>query len=77
MNLFRKQTHRLTEKTHGYHEVRGRGQIDWEFGTERYTLLYLFNKDIVTSLLLYLIKQNNQQRSLFSTGNSAQYSVIT
>ena len=39
------------------------GGIDWEFGIDMYTLLYLkwiTNKDL-----------------LYSTGNSAQYSVIT
>ena len=38
------------------------GGIDWEFGIDMYTLLYLkwiTNKDL-----------------LYSTGNSAQYSVI-
>ena len=64
-NLFRKQeqTHRLREQTYGYQgEGWGRG-IDWEFGIDIYTLLYLkyvINKDL-----------------LYSTGNFAQYSVIT
>ena len=47
MNLFIKQTHRVTEQTHGYQEVRVRGEIGWDFGTVRYTLLYLFNKHMV------------------------------
>ena len=42
---------------------RGGGQkIDWEFGTDMYTLLYL--KQITKDLL-------------YSTGNAAQYYVIT
>ena len=40
----------------------GKG-IDWKFGIDMYTLLYL--KEITHKDLLY------------STGNSAQYSVIT
>ena len=39
------------------------GGIDWEFGIDMYTLLYL--KSITKKDLLY------------STGNSAQYSIIT
>jgi len=38
------------------------GGIDWEFGVDMYTLLYL--KQIISNDLLY------------STGNSAQYSAI-
>ena len=41
----------------------GKGRIDWEFGIGIYTLLYL--KWITNKDLLY------------STGNSAQYPVIT
>ena len=43
MNLFtkQKQTHRLREQTYGYQGEGWRGGIDWEFGTDRYTLLYL------------------------------------
>ena len=41
MNLFTKQTHRLREWTYGY-EGEGWGEgIDWEFGVDMYTLLYL------------------------------------
>ena len=39
------------------------GGIGWEFGTDMYTLLYL--------------KQITNKDLLYSTGNSAQYSVIT
>ena len=62
MNLFtqQKQTHRLRERTYGYRRGRLRGK-DWEFGIDMYTLLYL--KWITNKDLLY------------STGNSAQYSV--
>ena len=42
---------------------RWRGGIDWEFGIDMYTLLYL--------------KQITNKDLLYSTGNSAQYSVIT
>ena len=41
----------------------GRGGIDWEFGIAMYILLYL--------------KQITNRDLLYSTGNSAQYSVIT
>ena len=43
MNLFtkQKQTHRLREQTYGYQGGRLGGGIDWEFGTDMYTLLYL------------------------------------
>ena len=43
--------------------ARGKGGIDWEFGMDRYTQLYLewiTNKDL-----------------LYSTGNSAQCYIIT
>ena len=41
MNLFtkHKQTHRLKEWTYGYQGWKG--AIDWEFGIDMYTLLYL------------------------------------
>ena len=58
-----KQTHRLRERTYGYQREGLGGGIDWEFGIDMYTLLYLkwiTNKDL-----------------LYSTGNSAQYSLIT
>ena len=66
MNLFtkQKQTHRLREGNSGYRGGKGgRGGIVREFGFNMYTLLYL--KWITNKDLLY------------STGNSAQYSVTT
>ena len=43
MNLFteQKQTHRLRERTYDYQEGKVVGGIDWEFGIDMYTLLYL------------------------------------
>ena len=59
----KEQTHRLRKQTYGYWgEALGRG-IDWEFGIDMYTMLYL--------------KQTTNKDLLCSTGNSAQYSVIT
>ena len=47
--------------------VPGKGgggeKVDWEFGTDMYTPLYL--------------KQITNKDLLYSTGNAAQYSVIT
>ena len=64
MDLFpkQKQTHSLREGTYTRREHSGRG-IDWEFWMDMYTLLYL--KQIIKKDLLY------------STGNAAQYSIIT
>ena len=64
MNLFtkQKQTHRIENKLMVTKGERG-GVIDWEFGTNMYTLLYLkwvTNRDL-----------------LYNTGNSAQYYVTT
>ena len=39
-----------------------RGETDWEFGTDMYTVLYL--------------KQTTNKDLLYSTGNSAQYPGI-
>ena len=44
-------------------EGERQGGIDWEFGVNKYTLLYL--------------KQITNKNLLYSTENSAQYSVIT
>ena len=43
MNLFtkQKQIHRLREQTYDYQGGRAGGGIDWEFGVDMYTLLYL------------------------------------
>ena len=55
----------LTDLENELVDTRGKaeGAIDWEFGMDMYTLIYLkwtTNKDL-----------------LYSTGNSAQFSVIT
>ena len=64
MNLFTKQTHRHRKQTYGYQRGKvGVGGINWEFGINVYTLLYI--KYIINKDLLY------------RTGNSTQYSVIT
>ena len=36
-----KQTYRLREQVYGYQGGRVWGRIDWEFGIDMYTLLYL------------------------------------
>ena len=43
MNLFtkQKQTHRLRKQTYGYQRGKIGGGINWEFGIDIYTLLYL------------------------------------
>ena len=43
MKLFTKQkeTHRLRERTYGYQWGEEGGGLDWEFGIDMYTLLYL------------------------------------
>ena len=43
MNLLtkQKQTHGLRERTYGYRGEGCRGGIDWEFGIDMYTQLYL------------------------------------
>ena len=63
MNLFTKEKpiHRLRERTYGY-GGEGGGR-EWEVGIDIYTLLYL--------------KQITNKDLLYSTGNSAEYSVIT
>ena len=61
MNLFTKQKHRLREQNCG-DQGEGQGGTDWEFGIEVYKLLYL--------------KWINNKNLLYSTENSAQYSVI-
>ena len=65
MNLFTKQkrTHRLRERIMVTREEGLGGGIDREFGIDMYTLLYL--------------KWKTNKDLLYSTGNSAQYSVIT
>ena len=53
MNLFtkQKQTHRFRERTYGYREEGWGEGIDWEFGIDMYTQLYL--KEITNKDLLY------------------------
>ena len=65
VNLFtkQKQIHRLRKQTYGYQRGKVGGGINWESGIDIYTLLYL--------------KQITNKDLLYSTGNSAQYSVIT
>ena len=49
MNLFIRQTHRHRDQTYGYQGEQWEGEIDWEFGIDMYTLLYLkwiTNKDL-------------------------------
>ena len=43
MSLFtkQKQTHKLREQTYDKYRGMIRGRIDWEFGTDMYSLLYL------------------------------------
>ena len=57
MNLFakQKQTHRRRKQTYGYQRGRERGGINWKYGINRCTLLY--------------IKQVNNKDLLYSTGN--------
>ena len=65
MNLFtkQKQSHRCRKQTYGYQVGKKGGGINWEIGTDIYTLLY--------------IKQITNKDVLCSTGNSTQYSVMT
>ena len=64
MNLFtqQKQNHGYRKQTYGYQGIRGEG-INWEIGTDLYTLLYIKQISIDKDLL-------------YSTGNSTQWSVL-
>ena len=64
MNLFtkQKQNHRCRKQTYSYQGVRGGARINWEIGTDIYTLLY--------------IKQITNKDLVYSTGKSTQYSVM-
>ena len=64
MNLFtnQKQPHRHRKQTYGHQRGRSGGGINWEYGINRCTLLY--------------IQQITQKDLLYSTGNSTQYSVM-
>ena len=56
MNLFtkQKQTHRHRKQIYGYQRGKVRGRINYEFGINRYELLY--------------IKQISKKDLLYSTG---------
>ena len=64
MNLFtqQKQSHGYRKQTYGYQGISGEG-INWEIGTDIYTLLYIKQISIDKDLL-------------YSTGNSTQWSVL-
>ena len=64
MNLSKKQkqTHRHREQTCGCQGEGGGGGMDWEFGVNIYTPLY--------------IKWINDKDLLYSTGNYIQYLVV-
>ena len=53
----------VEKQTYGYQGVRLQGRINWEIGTDVYTLLY--------------VKQITNKDLLYSIGNSTQYSVMT
>ena len=57
-----KQTYRLREKVHGYQMIKMERGIDWEFGIDLCTLLYL--------------KYINKKDLLYSTGNSIFYNNL-
>ena len=61
MDLFTKQK-RLTDLENEFMAIR-RGGTEWEFGIDMYTLLFL--------------KEVTNKNLLLSTGNLAQYSIIT
>ena len=65
MNLFtkQKQTHKHRKQTYGYHVGKEGEGINWENGTDIYTLLY--------------VKQITNKDLLYSKRNSTQYSVMT
>ena len=58
--LYKRETESLTQKTNLWSPVGG--GINWEIGTDTYTLLY--------------IKQITNKDLLYMTGNSTQYSVM-
>ena len=66
MNLFtkQKQTHRFRKQTYSYQRgKRWKGGINQEVGIDIYTILY--------------IKQVTNKNLMYSTRNSAQYTVLT
>ena len=58
-----KQTYRHRKQIYGYQRGKVRIRMDWEFGINIYTLLY--------------IKQITNKDLLYSTGNYSQYFLIT
>ena len=40
MNLFTKQTHRHRKQTYGYQRGKGGEGVNWQYGVNRYILLY-------------------------------------
>ena len=63
MNLFakQKQSHRCRKQSSRY-QGKGGGVVNWEIEIDRHTLLY--------------IKQVTSEDLVYSTGNSAQYSIL-
>ena len=55
-------THRHRKQSYGYQRGRGGGEINWEFGINWHTLLY--------------IKQTNNKDLLYRTSNYIPYLVI-
>ena len=64
MNLStkQKQSYKCRKQTYGYQGVRDEGGIKWEVGIDMYTVLY--------------VKLITNKDLPYSTGNSAQYSVM-
>ena len=64
MNLFtkQKQTHRHRKQIYGYQKGKVEGRINWEIGINIYTIYKIDNQPGLT---------------VYSTGNSTQYSIIT
>ena len=65
MNFYanQKQIHRCRKQAFSYQRGKGQGGMNWEFGPDIYTLLY--------------IKQRTDKDLLYGTGNSTQDSVVT
>ena len=40
-HIYKTKTHRLRKQIYGYQRRKRRGEINWEFGTDVYTVLYL------------------------------------
>ena len=65
MNLFtkQKQAHKHRKQTYDYQREQQQGEINQDFGVNRYILLYM--------------KQINNKNLVYSTGYYIQYLVIT